>query len=697
MNQVVKFLIVMMSSEFDTHADASDTWEVVSSNLGLDDFHFIPAVAKSKIGSSMNLPKPAPLPVPIPQPKKGHYELPRSQPLGIPKFRPLCSSAVAKPLDVSSPIAPAVVLQSSSKMPVFSLQSDIQTNDSITPCQFPAQKGSSMAATASTRTKYPSQCAQLTKLFLHCVQLIGPLCKLHSILMDSRHPTLHFHRVLDQFAASTVWRYLSIWQHFAAALRDMDLQLERLTEVELADVFVSLSLSHRSDPSTGAGSISAIKAVRWMAKVAEIKCLQDIIYGSIISSYLKSKIPKERKEAVPLALYIVLQWERRILQTNCPVRDVILLGSFLVCLYASLRFSDLQRVKWSSIVFDYRTMRGSCWRTKTSASGQPFGLWGSGMLSRGDHGWCFKWLQALDFAGYMCSTTHLGMDPPDFLLPNVDEFGVVEPLEAMTYPRALKLLRWCASLPWKQNQPELPAVNLTLHSLKTTMLSWGVQIADTAKISLEERQTQGHHRLHGASQSVKLYSRDDVFSQLSFQEKLIKGVQNGFRFAIPQHRGGQRPLREPDVGVLEAFKKSLPNHKWMYFDFTKNAESEIIDHPEANSGNQTAEQVDSSSSSSDDESDTQSSGDEPEPKRARATLINDTGIIDELLVAFSSNTQHGMVQTQDDQGIAYGSSVWKTACGAYLNSERVKFNHEPSPDRNFCRRKACVKIWARLS
>ena len=162
-------------------------------------------------------------------------------------------------------------------------------------------------------------------------------------------------------------------------------------------------------------------------------------------------------------------------------------------------------------------------------------------------------------------------------------------------------------------------------------------------------------------------------------------------------RGGQRPLREPDVGVLEAFRKSLPNHKWMYFDFAKNAESEIIDHPEANSSNQNAEQVDSSSSSSDDESDTQSSGDEPEPKRVRATLINDTGIIDELLVAFSSNTQHGMIQTQDDQGIAYGSSVWKTACGAYLNSERVKFNHEPSPDRNFCRRKACVKIWARLS
>ena len=76
-----------MSSEFEFPADVSETWEVVPSNLELDDFHFIPAVAKSKIGSSTNLPKPAPLPVPPPQPKKGHYELPRSQPLSIPKFR----------------------------------------------------------------------------------------------------------------------------------------------------------------------------------------------------------------------------------------------------------------------------------------------------------------------------------------------------------------------------------------------------------------------------------------------------------------------------------------------------------------------------------------------------------------------------------------------------------------------------------
>jgi len=62
--------------------------------------------------------------------------------------------------------------------------------------------------------------------------------------------------------------------------------------------------------------------------------------GSVISSFLKSKIPRERKEAFPISLYVVVQWERRILQSCCPTRDIILLGSFLACLYASLRFSN---------------------------------------------------------------------------------------------------------------------------------------------------------------------------------------------------------------------------------------------------------------------------------------------------------------------------------------------------------------------
>ena len=216
---------------------------------------------------------------------------------GISAFEPAEDSSTkciisCKTIKVSSPAMPSVVLHSTQRMPHSKNVVQQHTMDASLPQQFPTQRVKPVNPTVSTRTKIPSQCEQLIKWFVRCITQIGSFCKLHAIIGESLHPTLHFHRVLDQFAASTVWRYWSIWQQFSDALRDMDLRLDTLTEVELADVFVSLSLAHRSDPSTGAGSISAIKAVRWMTKVADIPSWPDIVYGSIISSYLRSKIPR---------------------------------------------------------------------------------------------------------------------------------------------------------------------------------------------------------------------------------------------------------------------------------------------------------------------------------------------------------------------------------------------------------------------
>lgn len=166
--------------------------------------------------------------------------------------------------------------------------------------------------------------------------------------------------------------------------------------------------------------------------------MQPIVYGFIISSFLRSKIPRERKEAFPISLYIVLQWERRILQSGCPSSrhyPARKFSSMSPCY--SLRFSAMQRISWRSLVFDYKTVRGICWRTKTSSSGQPFGFHLHGFLSRGEHSWAFTWLQALDASGYMHQSTDLAMPCPDFLLPAMDSLGLLQPLEAMSYARAL--------------------------------------------------------------------------------------------------------------------------------------------------------------------------------------------------------------------------------------------------------------------
>ena len=105
-------------NNFEIPDDTSEHWDVVLSDEESSDWHFVPAAAKSKVGSSTNLPIPAPLLLPPPQPKKGGYALPVSQPLSVPKFRPPSKSSVAKPLPISSPAMPSVVLHSTSHMPV---------------------------------------------------------------------------------------------------------------------------------------------------------------------------------------------------------------------------------------------------------------------------------------------------------------------------------------------------------------------------------------------------------------------------------------------------------------------------------------------------------------------------------------------------------------------------------------------------
>ena len=53
------------------------------------------------------------------------------------------------------------------------------------------------------------------------------------------------------------------------------------------------------------------------------------------------------------------------------------------------------------------------------------------------------------------------------------------PLQPMSYASALKHLRYMISLPWKKSRPyfdELSRLNFTVHSLKTTMLSWFGQL-----------------------------------------------------------------------------------------------------------------------------------------------------------------------------------------------------------------------------
>ncbi|CAL1165786.1 unnamed protein product [Cladocopium goreaui] len=318
---------------------------------------------------------------------------------------------------------------------------------------------------------------------------------------------------------------------------------------------LSRSTSHGSSSCS-----SVIKALRWLLKSAEVGCLQ-VVHSVLIGTFLNQKVPRDRKQAPPLPLWALVQWERRVLMSNCTVLETILLGTFLLMAWGSLRFSDAQRLDLQKIIYHDGTMRGVIWRSKTAVSGMPLAVAAEGFLSKGSHNWLWKFLTVLDTV-----LAKSGLSDVDFLLPLMDEDGPIYPLQPMDYATALFYLRKFLGCPWSQRPDPLQHLKLTftLHSLKATLLSWGPQLHE--KVTPEQRLSQGHHS--DPNSSLDTYSRDVVWTSLTYQRKMIQEVQSGWRPAIAQHRGRMVvfysfvgiPKGVPPYGISAMKQKFMANY-----------------------------------------------------------------------------------------------------------------------------------------
>ena len=118
--------------------------------------------------------------------------------------------------------------------------------------------------------------------------------------------------------------------------------------------------------------------------------------------------------------------------SSCPISELIIIGSILICTWASLRFADAQRCSFVSLCFDGKSLRGSCWRTQTSSRGQPWGLIATGFLSLGEFNWGERWLVTMDMLWHTARSTDMDMQIPDFLFPKMGPEGVALPWQPMT-------------------------------------------------------------------------------------------------------------------------------------------------------------------------------------------------------------------------------------------------------------------------
>lgn len=90
----------------------------------------------------------------------------------------------------------------------------------------------------------------------------------------------------------------------------------------------------------------------------------------------------------------------------------------------------------------------------------------------------------------------------DFLIPHICGAGTIPiPLEPMSYASMLSWLRYVLQIPWKVHNFSIPVQSYTVHSCKTTVLSWASQLPHGA-ISSEQRHLQGHHSYQSSISTV---------------------------------------------------------------------------------------------------------------------------------------------------------------------------------------------------
>ena len=112
---------------------------------------------------------------------------------------------------------------------------------------------SSTGISSSTLLRFPcpSKSTWLVNEWSAILKALGSLSSVAQALTQSSYLQDHAARLLDQFAPSTLLRYFSAWQSFAGTVRSLGLSLDSLTEGQLADVLIAISLGKKSDCSAG--------------------------------------------------------------------------------------------------------------------------------------------------------------------------------------------------------------------------------------------------------------------------------------------------------------------------------------------------------------------------------------------------------------------------------------------------------------
>ena len=417
---------------------------------------------------------------------------------------------------------------------------------------------------------------------------MGSASGLQSSLANSKYPQALLRKSLEKFTAGTLERYNAAAKQFLDFLGLSNRTVASIDVAFLDDFLHACENSLEEDREVcKIGPRPILKALSWLGRNADVSALQPLLQASLMKAFL-TQPTADRKEALPLPMAVVVEWEEYLCSPHCPQDLRLFLGGLLLALHGGLRFGDLQRIRLNSLSLTSTSLRGVCWQTKTTKRGQIFAVTLHGLSGRAlDSLWVLPFLRAVQSA-WIATESSMGMSViPDFILPVLTNLGGLSRpsstyAQPMAYSQSLAAMWHFLTIPWQDSTKPVPVTPeesraFTLHSLKVCLLAAGAQVRATE----EARQHQGHHK----SPSVQLYSRDDTILALDLQRQICLACAQGWRPARPIARGGQPPTLEPPFHVdrsrpRPAYQVSSSGEGVSRFVYSREADLESLAIPQ---------------------------------------------------------------------------------------------------------------------
>ena len=360
-------------------------------------------------------------------------------------------------------------------------------------------------------------------------------------LLESAHATPLILRLVQANAPSTLSNYLGRWK-----------QWQSFCDVQSVDSW-SPSVSFMCDflithcKGQLGSAVGWLKALRFVSFRLEVPTLKSVLQSEAVRAFGKSVNIVQRRKTAPFPLSFVIWLERQVLDASQTAAQRIRCGFLLVCVFASLRWSDAQWSPPSFLHCERQAILGTAVRTKTTSRSMPWGAWAPGFLARPQTaaGWGQIWLCLVQEAVVRTTSAKPGFRP-DFLVadlgPDEREPVFTAPLNRSAGVVLIRqLLTRCYEHVEPAQRPDLSLIGV--HSAKVTLLS----VAKQLLLDESLRREQGHHRAPAGQAMSRLYGRDDVAGPLSLQSSVVQAVAGGFRPLRPALRGGAPSL--PDVFV----------------------------------------------------------------------------------------------------------------------------------------------------